>query len=100
MIDYVSKEQLEEFFKGVTITVTGRTRGEAIRAAYAIEVLKAVYNGVMKLPTTDAVEVIRCMDCKFSSPNQAYGCRIHSFADDLDKRMYAYDFCSMAERRE
>ena len=63
MIDYVSKEQLEEFFKGVTITVTGRTRGEAIRAAYAIEILKAIYNGVMKLPTTDAVPVIRCRVC-------------------------------------
>ena len=48
----------------------------------------------------DAVPVIRCKDCKYSSPNQVYGCRIHSFADDLDKRMYSDDFCSMAERKE
>ena len=45
-------------------------------------------------------ELIRCKDCKFSSPNQVYGCRIHSFADDLDIRLYADDFCSMAERKE
>ena len=45
-------------------------------------------------------ELIRCKDCKFSSPNQVYGCRIHSFADDLDKRMYSDDFCSRAERKE
>ena len=52
------------------------------------------------MPTIDAVPVIRCKDCKYSSPNQVYGCRIHSFADDLDKRMYSDDFCSMAERKE
>ena len=45
-------------------------------------------------------QVIRCKDCKFSSPNQVYGCRINSFADDLDKRMYSDDFCSRAERKE
>lgn len=97
MADYVSKEELKKFFEGITITVSERPRAEA---EAIIEVLRAVYNGVMKLSTTDAVEVIRCMDCKFSSPNQVYGCKIHSFADDLDKRMYAYDFCSMAERKE
>ena len=51
-------------------------------------------------PTVDAVPVIRCKDCKFSSPNGVYGCRIHSFADDLDKRLYADDYCSYAERGE
>ena len=45
-------------------------------------------------------QLIRCKDCKFSSPNGVYGCRIHSFADDLDERLYADDFCSMAERKE
>ena len=48
----------------------------------------------------DAVPVIRCKDCKYSSPNQVYGCRIHSFGDDLDKRLYSDDFCSRAERKE
>lgn len=49
---------------------------------------------------TTVRELIRCIDCKYSSPNQVYGCRIRSFADDLDKRMYAGDYCSMAERKE
>ena len=48
----------------------------------------------------DGDVLIRCKDCKYSSPNQVYGCRIHSFADDLNKRMYSDDFCSMAERKE
>lgn len=47
----------------------------------------------------DYKELIRCKDCKFSSPNKVYGCRINSFADDLDKRMYSDDFCSRAERK-
>lgn len=51
-------------------------------------------------PSVDAVPVIRCKDCKYSSPNQVYGCRIHSFADDIDKRLYADDFCSQAEKKE
>lgn len=63
MTDCVSKDELEEFFKGITITSTGRTKGEAIRAVYISEVLKAVYNGVMNLPTTDAVPVVRCKVC-------------------------------------
>lgn len=57
MTDYVSKEELEEFFKSIEITNTGRTKGEAIHAVYISEVLKAIYNGIMKLPTTDAVSV-------------------------------------------
>ena len=52
MSEYVSKEELKEFFEGIEITVAGRIRAEVI-----IEVLQAIYNGVMKLPTTDAEPV-------------------------------------------
>ena len=52
------------------------------------------------MPTVDAVPVIRCKDCKYSSPNEVYGCRIHSFADDIDERLYADDYCSRAERKD
>ena len=52
------------------------------------------------VPMESLEELIRCKDCKFSSPNRVYGCRIHSFADDLDKRLYADDYCSYAERKE
>ena len=48
----------------------------------------------------ELAHIIRCKDCRFSSPNQVYGCRIHSFADDLDIRLYADDYCSYAERKE
>lgn len=51
MSEYVSKEELKEFFESIEITVGGRSRAEAIS-----EVLQAIYNGVMELPTTDAVQ--------------------------------------------
>ena len=47
----------------------------------------------------DAVPVIRCKDCKFSSPNGVYGCRIESFAGDLGERLYSDDFCSCGKRK-
>lgn len=50
-------------------------------------------------PTIDAVKVIRCKNCKYSSDNKVYGCRIESFNYDMNTRMYANDFCSRAERR-
>ena len=52
MSEYVSKEELKKFFESIEITVTGRTRAKAIG-----EVLQAIYNGVMELPTTDAEPV-------------------------------------------
>lgn len=52
MTDYVRKEELKEFFEGITISVAGRTKAEAISV-----VLQAIYSGAMKLPTTDAEPV-------------------------------------------
>lgn len=46
------------------------------------------------IPAVDAVEVVRCKDCKWW--NQA-GCAI-SIVDDSDKPT-ANDFCSFGERR-
>lgn len=60
MSEYVSKEELKKFFESIEITVAGRTRAKVIG-----EVLQAIYNGVMELPTTDAEPVIRCKDCNW-----------------------------------
>lgn len=51
-------------------------------------------------PTIDAVPVIRCKDCKYSSDNGVYGCRIESFDYDFDTRMYANDFCSCGKKEK
>lgn len=45
-------------------------------------------------------EIIRCKDCKHSSPDGVYGCRLEGFRYwDTGDRMYADDWCSRAERR-
>lgn len=56
-----------------------------------------------------AEEVILCKDCKYSSSNGLYGCRLEHFELETDHigrllptngaRMYAEDFCSRGVRR-
>lgn len=53
----------------------------------AIEILQAA-------PTVDAVEVVRCKDCKYYGDE--YFCPLRSLADYTDTN----DYCSMGERRE
>lgn len=92
MADYVSKEELRKFFEGIVITVPGRTRAEAIS-----QVLKAVYNGIMELPTTDAVPVIRCKQCEYN----------HTCTHDMIRRTVCggyihcpVAYCSEGKRKE
>lgn len=45
-------------------------------------------------------DIIRCKNCKYSAPNGVYGCRLERFsALDESARLFAYDYCSAAERR-
>lgn len=48
----------------------------------------------------DAVEVVRCKDCKHGSPNGEYGCKAYHFKLYETHEMKADDFCSHGERRE
>lgn len=62
---------------------------------------KIYEEAVRDAPTVDAVPVIRCKDCKFSSPNMVYGCRLERYSvHDKEERLYSDDYCSMAERKE
>ena len=104
MSEYVSKEELKEFFESIEITVAGRTRAKAIG-----EVLQAIYNGVMELATTDAVPVIRCKDCKhrdWDVVDIPYGltkhiewCSIRYNADGENIMVSPNGFCSEAESK-
>ena len=89
MSEYVSKEELKKFFESIEITVTGRTRAKAIG-----EVLQAIYNGVMELPTTDAEPVIRCKDCA-RNPKDGHARIICPCP--MDRYMGDEGFCSKAE---
>lgn len=54
----------------------------------------AFRNIVNKVPAVDAVEVVRCKDCK--NYGDEYFCPLRSLADYTDPN----DYCSMGERRE
>lgn len=52
---------------------------------------------LMQAPTVDAVEVIRCKDCKYwGNPCEASYGECHS----LDILTFPTDFCSYGERRD
>lgn len=56
---------------------------------------------VEDLPTADVAEVVRCKDCKYSSPDKVYGCRFEPFNTlENGERMYSNDYCSYGERTD
>lgn len=69
------------------------------------------WNQAIKLlqnaPTVDAVEVVRCKDCKYASEfdgcedyvEQVRCCTLHKDCDMLPK-VWPYDFCSYGDREE
>lgn len=50
------------------------------------------------LPSADAVEVVRCKDCKYRRENCGMG--DHRWCDVLKMTTMADDFCSYGKRRE
>ena len=67
---------------------------------YDTEEWVKVMNLLADTPTADVVEVVRCKDCKYASPNGEYGCKAYHFKLYETHEMKADDFCSRAERRE
>lgn len=49
-------------------------------------------------PTIDAVEVVRCKECKYWHSNTEF-CDVWSFAN-IAQRTLADDYCNRGERRE
>ena len=58
-----------------------------------------IYAALEEAPSADVVEVVRCKDCKYGSPNGVYGCRLERYNfNDESVRMYGEDYCSYGER--
>ena len=51
-------------------------------------------------PTIDAVEVVRCKDCKYKHPDLLCCCNIRIYDEPISVRIELDDFCSYGERRE
>lgn len=72
-----------------------------------LDALKMVANWITDAPTVDAVEVVRCRECKYYCQDEIYGemCR----HPELDFEIECYDhwintkpddFCSYGERKD
>ena len=74
-----------------TVVVTGKENAEAV--------VKALedYNGLIRnAPTIDAVEVVRCKECKYAGRNRG----IHYHCDYMNTWNEEEYYCSYGERRE
>lgn len=48
----------------------------------------------------ERVEVVRCKDCKYSSPNGKYGCNLITDDGSREMGLLGDDYCSFGERKE
>lgn len=65
-----------------------------------IEAAPTIVDLVDEQPTVDAVEVVRCKDCKYGEPNGQHGCKCYHYKLYETHEMSPNDFCSRAERRK
>ena len=96
MDEYVSRELLKKRFK---------KRLEWLKKDIHDEYSLGLYDGceydtklVDEIPTVDAVEVIRCRECKHCDPENHH-CD-HPMGTAAPLRRKPYDFCSYGERKD
>ena len=85
MNDLISRQAAIDALNG-EIEVTGRTNAEAVKGY-----VRLVKDRLERLPSADAVEVVRCKDCKWSHPYQCAFVRTYIRKDD---------YCSRGERKD
>lgn len=70
------------------------------REPFVIDTFKAMFKRIKNAPTVDAVEVIRCKDCKRSGTDD---CIFHIKGEPADEELLQKldnDFCSYGERKD
>lgn len=87
MADLISRE--------AALAILYECGGDEITPPNMIEMRGRMY----KLPAVDAVEVVRCKDCKYWREESLW-CDMNSKDRGEHYNWYAEDFCSYGERRE
>lgn len=64
------------------------------------DILSDVFNSVLALPSADAVEVVRCKDCRYWQEYQEGHYPNESCPWDKGETPDEDDYCSFGERRE
>lgn len=87
-------ELLRNIEADIDISVTGVRNMESVKCC-----LQNILDDVKESPVVDAVEVIRCKDCKHSEPWYADKCRCFMWSESgID--VYEDGYCNYAERKE
>lgn len=93
-----------EVERKIGICISSWSRDCNSNAPFIINGLKSALERVVYAPTVDAVEVVRCKDCKsWEQYNACDGTKLHRCMNHdaiFYKRTKADDFCSYGERRE
>ena len=84
-------ELLATLEQDINVSVTGEENMEAVRRC-----LQEILDDVKESPVVDAVEVIRCKDCKYYT---GYECQ-RSKVSNIRVITNEDDYCSRAERKE
>lgn len=64
------------------------------------EDIDKIKDGLITGRFTIKEQLVNCKDCKYSSPNGVYGCRLERYNfNDESVRMYGEDYCSYGDRR-
>ena len=72
----------------------------AMKSVYDAIALDGMIKALNEAPTVDAVEVVRCKDCKYWNED-ALACATLPWVNSSEhKNWYAEDFCSDGERKE
>jgi hypothetical protein len=105
--DLISRSGLSENLAALTMTITGLRAGKGVLREFMTEYRESVLRIVDEVPAVDAVEVVRCKDCKhflsdlgvtYCDYHTAHACDDDGYCDGACG-VYEDDFCSYGEKR-
>ena len=85
--EQITKMMSDLYISEDAVNMTGERQGLWVR-------FRAIEKAVSKIPTIDAVEVVRCKGCEYGQ----YDCT-HMYCDYFGHKVYKDDYCSNAVRR-
>ena len=99
--DLIRRGELAEEIKSLRVFVTGLRAGKGVLAEYALQFRDSVLRIIDEQPAVDAVEVVRCRDCKNWNYIDHLGCTEFVKLCKWGGYMVgANGYCVYGERRE
>lgn len=97
MARLIDADLLSEELSTLATIITGLRAGKGVLREYMTEYRKSVLRIVDEQPTVDAVEVVRCKDCKSYYTDE---CGVMCLKSKGLMNISEDDFCSYGERKD